>query len=247
MPLHDWKDERGWDGVHLLWLSELVRWLRPRLPDGFRAYVGSVPALTVESSNGRPDLQVRRWQPEPPGPAQETAISLLEPDLEGAATFTFDPHRAIHIDYHGCLVSAIELVSPRNKDRREAKESYASRYLGYLRQGVHLLLVDLLPRPAGFSFLDVLGTALGLAIPATAAPFAASFRVGDPIPKGNAESPLIGVWYRSLHPGHPLPALPLALSSGHRIVIDLEQSYRAACEQAYLDGVEPSASADRGG
>jgi hypothetical protein len=241
MPLHDWKDERGWDGVHLLWLSELVRWLRPRLPDGFRAYVGSVPALTVESSNGRPDLQVRRWQPQPSGgPAQETTTSVLEPDLEGAATFTFDPHRAIHIDYHGCLVAAIELVSPRNKDRRDAKESYSSRYLGYLRQGVHLLLIDLLPRPADFSFLDVLGTALGLEIPATPAPLAASFRVGDPIPNGNAESPLIGVWYRALHPGQPLPALPVALSSGQHIVIELEESYRAACEQAYLDGAEPA-------
>src|ERR1700722_6119038 len=130
MPLHDWKDERGWDGVHLLWLSELVRWLRPRLPEGFRAYVGSVPALTVESSNGRPDLQVRRWQPEPPGPVQESATSLLAPDLEGMPAFSFAPPQAIPIDHHGCLVAAIELVSPRNKDRREAKEGYSSRYAG---------------------------------------------------------------------------------------------------------------------
>ncbi len=235
MPLHDWKDERGWDGVHLLWLSELVRWLRPRLPEGFRAYVGSVPALTVDSTNGRPDLQVRRWQPEPSGPVQETAISLLEPDLEGVATFTFDPHRAIHIDHHGCLVAAIELVSPRNKDRREAKEAYCSRYLGYLRQGVHLLLVDLLPRPIGFSFLQVLGAALGLAIPETPAPFAVSFRVGDPIPNGNAESPVIAVWCRALQPGQQLPTLPLTLVSRQQIVIDLEQTYHSACEQAYLD------------
>jgi hypothetical protein len=235
MPLHDWKDERGWDGVHLLWLSELVRWLRPRLPEDFRAYVGSVPALTVESTNGRPDLQVRRWQPEPPGPVQEAPISLLEPDLEGVATFTFDPQRAIHIDHHGCLVAAIELVSPRNKDRREAKEAYCSRYLGYLRQGVHLLLVDLLPRPRDFSFLQVLGAALGLAIPDTSPPFAVSFRVGDPIPTGDSESPVIAVWRRVLQPGQPLPTLPLTLVSRQQILIELEPTYRSACEQAYLD------------
>jgi hypothetical protein len=235
MPLHDWKDERGWDGVHLLWLSELVRWLRPRLPDDFRAYVGSVPTLTVESTNGRPNLQVRRWQPEPPGPGPEAAASLLEPDLQGVATFTFDPHRAIHIDHHGSLAAAIEVVSPRNKDRREAKEAYASRYLGYLRQGVHLLLLDLLPRPVGFSFLDVLGAALGLAIPGTPAPFAVSFRIGDPIPTENAESPVIGVWHRALQTGQSLPVLPLILTSRQHLMIDLEQSYHAACEQAYLD------------
>lgn len=235
MPLHDWADERGWDGVHLLWLGELVRWLRPRLPEAFRAYVGSVPALTVESTNGRPDLQVRRWQPEPPKSAQETTTTLLEPDLEGVANFRFDPHQAIHIDHHGCLVAAIELVSPRNKDRREAKEGYAARYLGYLRQGVHLLLIDLLPRPAGFSFVDVMGGALGLAIPATPPPSAVSFRVGAPVPSGAAESPVIGVWHRTLQAGQPLPTLPLALTSQQQTTIDLEETYRAACEQAYLE------------
>ena len=59
MPLHDWKDERGWDGVHLLWLAQLLDWIQPRLPPGFRAYVGSVPALTLETSNGKPDVTVR--------------------------------------------------------------------------------------------------------------------------------------------------------------------------------------------
>ena len=49
MPLHDWKDERGWDGVHLLWLAQMLDWIQPRLPFGFRAYVGSVPALTLEA------------------------------------------------------------------------------------------------------------------------------------------------------------------------------------------------------
>jgi hypothetical protein len=235
MPLHDWTDERGWDGVHLLWLSELVRWLRPRLPEVFRAYVGSVPALTVESSNGRRDLQIRRWQSEPPGPVQESDTSLLEPDLEGIATFTFDPHQAIHIDHHGCLVAAIERVSPRNKNRREAKEGYSSRYLGYLRQGVHLLLIDLLPRPVGFSFLDVLRTALGLALPATPTPFAVSFRVGDPIPNGNVVSPVIAVWRRALQVGEPFPPLPLALVARQHVLIDLEQTFCAACSQAYLD------------
>src|SRR5581483_11426621 len=137
---------------------------------------------------------------------------------------------------HGCLVAAIELVSPRNKDRREAKESYSSRYLGYLRQGVHLLLVDLLPRPPGFSFLRVLGTALGLPIPETPAPFAVSFRVGDPVPNGNAESPVIAVWHRALQPGQPLPALPLSLVSRQQIMVDLEQTYGSAGEQSYLDG-----------
>jgi hypothetical protein len=35
MPLHDWTDERGWDSVHPLWLTYLLEWLRPRLPEEF--------------------------------------------------------------------------------------------------------------------------------------------------------------------------------------------------------------------
>ena len=53
MPLHDWTDDRGWDSLHLVWQNQLLEWLKPRLPEGFRAYLGGVPALTVDSPNGR--------------------------------------------------------------------------------------------------------------------------------------------------------------------------------------------------
>src|SRR6202035_2368587 len=45
MPLHDWTDRPGWDGVHLLWLTELLRWIKPQLPQGYRAYIGSAPTV----------------------------------------------------------------------------------------------------------------------------------------------------------------------------------------------------------
>src|SRR5439155_253946 len=90
MPLHDWKDERGWDGVHLLWLTQLLDWIQPRLPAGFRAYVGSVPALTLESNNGKPDVTVRGWRSPPPKP-EAGGAGLLAPDRETVATFTLDP------------------------------------------------------------------------------------------------------------------------------------------------------------
>jgi hypothetical protein len=61
MPLHDWTDERGWDSVHLFWLTYLAEWIRPRLPEGYKAFLGGVPALTVASGNGKPDVSVRQW------------------------------------------------------------------------------------------------------------------------------------------------------------------------------------------
>lgn len=234
MPLHDWTDERGWDSVHPIWMTYLIEWVRPRLPEGYRAFLGGIPALTVASSGGRPDVGVRRWGAEPPtaGPVPDTAV--LEPDQELSVSIRLDPQRAVHIDFHGQLVAAIELVSPRNKDRADAKETYTSRYLGYLRLGVHLLLVDVLPRPRGFSFADAITEGLGASLPPLPSPFAAAYRVGEVVPVGDDMGSLLGVWRRPLQVGEALPTLPLPLNVHQSVAIDLEQTYRRAAEQAYL-------------
>ena len=235
MPMHDWTDDRGWDSVHPLWLTYLVEWVQPRLPAGYKAFLRGVPALTVGSANGRPDVSVRQWESKPPTGEAATDTAVLEPDQELSVAIRLDPQRAVHIDFHGQLVAAIELVSPRNKDRADAKETYASRYLGYLRLGVHLLLVDVLPKPRGFSFADALTAGLGADLPPLPSPFAAAYRVGEVVPVGDDMGSLLGVWRRPLHVGQPLPTLPLPLSVHRAVTIDLEQTYQRAAELAYLD------------
>jgi hypothetical protein len=234
MPLHDWGDDRGWDSLHLVWQAQLLDWIQPRLPEGYRAYLGAVPALTVDIPNGRPDLGVRNW----PAPASSGAVppaatsdATVEPDVEAVATLTLDPLRAIHIDAHGRLVAAIELVSPRNKHRPEARDRYTSRYLGYVHNGVHLLLIDVLPRPVGFSFADALAAALGIEQPPCPVPFALSYRVGESVPGGT----LIARWVRPFRIGDPLPTIPLALGVHQGIAIDLEHTYREAARRVYLN------------
>ncbi|MGL6095549.1 MAG: DUF4058 family protein [Fimbriiglobus sp.] len=233
MPLNDWRDERGWDGVHLLWLAQLLDWVQPRLPDGFRAYVGSVPALTLEAGDGKPDVTVRGWRPTPTDIPVGTAVALA-PDRETVAAFTTDGQRALHVDWHGQLIAAIELVSPRNKDRIDAKTRYARRYLGYLRQGVHLMLVDVFAQPAGFSFADAISDDLGLGSPPTPPPFAVSYRVGSSVPNGDAMGTPVAVWSRRMEAGRSLPELPLSLDETTAIVIDLEATYYQAAKRVYL-------------
>src|SRR5262245_2008984 len=160
MPLHDWRDDCGWNSLHIVWQAQLLDWVQPRLPAGYRAYLGAVPALTIDVPNGKPDLGVRRWQPETSEARVSASTGSPEPDTEAVAVFELDPQTAVHIDLHGRLVAAIEIVSPRNKDRPDARERYLGRYLGYVRQGVHLMLLDILPRPAGFSFADALAANL---------------------------------------------------------------------------------------
>jgi hypothetical protein len=231
MPLHDWRDDRGWNSLHIVWQAQLLDWVQPRLPAGYRAYLGSVPALTIDVPNGKPDLGVRRWESGTSNDTTNTSTGSPEPDIEAVAVFELDPQTAVHIDLHGRLVAAIEIVSPRNKDRPDARERYLGRYLGYVRQGVHLLLVDVLPRPADFSFADVIAASLKLPQEPCPVPFAVSYRVGESVPDGT----VIGVWRRPVRVGESLPTIPLALTIRDSIPIDLEHTYHEAARRVYLD------------
>src|SRR5208282_4466441 len=89
MPLHDWTDRGGWEGVHHLWITELLRWVKPRLPAGFRADIGSAPLLAVGAPVDGPDVGVRSRSPAGatrlPGPSVgETSTDRAEPDEEVA-------------------------------------------------------------------------------------------------------------------------------------------------------------------
>ena len=237
MPLQDWTDESGWDNFHQLWINRLYYDIRPRLPGEFRAYLGSMPALTV-SVTERPDVAVRQWQEEPPphvadeSPNGSTA-ECQEPDQE-TATMMLDSHQtqqAIYVSYRGRLAAAIELISPRNKDRPSARAYYVARYLGYLRDGADLLLIDILPRPLAFSFADSLAEELQIAQPPTPSPLVASYRVGEPAATGGR---MLAIWRHALAVNEPLPAMPLPLTTHAALEIDLEKTYMQAAADAYL-------------
>lgn len=235
MPLHDWTDRLGWDGVHQSWNVELLRWIKPRLPQGYRAYLGTAPALAIGLPMQHPDVHVRSWLPtsaEAPasGVSQGEGDAAGEPDEE-VAVLALDPQLAVQVTQDERLVAAIELISPRNKDRPEAREAYRNRYLGYLLNGVHLLLVDVHRRPLAFSFADALAASLGVTKPTLPAPFAISYRVGDPAASGGR---LLGTWPRSLSVGAALPDIPLALTPDRKVIVGLEPTYMAAAADAYL-------------
>ncbi len=213
MPLHEWTDRPGWEGMHHLWITELLRWVKPRLLEGYRAYIGSTPLLAVGAPGGRPD--VHRWSAgtddegeRPSAPSPSISCDGLGPDVEPAVA-TLDPGTALLVQQLGRLVAAVELVSPRNKDRPAAREAYLARYLGYLMESVHLLLVDVHRRPVGFSFPDRLAAELSLGQEPLPTPSAVSYRVGEPAPEGGR---FLGIWRRSLGSGAILPTLPLPLS-----------------------------------
>jgi hypothetical protein len=121
MPLHDWDEACGWDGVRHFWITHLFHWVKPRLPADYWVYVGSVPALSVTGAAERRDVAVRHWLPEPasepPGVQGATEDASLDEPVVETATLTLDPQGALYVMYRGRLAAAVELVSPRNKDR----------------------------------------------------------------------------------------------------------------------------------
>lgn len=228
MPLHDWADRPGWEGVHHLWIAEILRWVKPRLPLGYRAYIGTAPTLAVGSAGGEPDVGVHKTN----GTVTQPALSVTDgPDLE-VAVAAIDPATALMVERNGRLIAAVELVSPRNKDRPTARATYAARYVGYLMEGVNLMLVDVHPRPAGFSFFTTIDQELAADLLGPSPPAAVSYRVGEPAASGGR---LLAVWRRPLAAGQPLPTLPLAITVHDSVQVDLESTYGRAAADAYLE------------
>jgi hypothetical protein len=234
MPLHDWSDRPGWEGMHHLWITELLRWVKPRLPGGYRAYIGSAPLLAVGAPVDRPDVGVRSWSPTEAARVSvptvgETSADPTEPDEE-IAVATLDPETAVYVEKQGRLIAAVELISPRNKDRPIARSAYLARYLGYLLEGAHLVLIDVHRRSVGFSFADHIATELHLEQPSVVSPMAVSYRVGEPAATGGR---LLAIWRRPMTVGETLPPIPLPLTSERDVMLDLDQTYARAAEDAY--------------
>ena len=146
--------------------------------------------------------------------------------------FLLDPGTSLFVERQGRLIAAIELISPRNKDRASAREIYQARYLSYLHEAVNLLLVDVHRRPIGFSFADQIAAELSVDRGPLPPPFAVSYRVGEPAATGGR---FLAIWDAPLTPGSKLPTLPLPLDVHSAVPVDLERTYTAAAVDAYLE------------
>ena len=235
MPLHDWTHLDGWDGMHQLWLVELFHWIKPRLPAGYRAYLGTVPTVAIGVPGEKPDIHVRQAMELGAKPSDEPTVGVdeVDQDLEvEVAVSVLDPSKALYVEREGCMVAAVELISPRNKDRDSYRATYGGRYAGYLLQHVNLLLIDVHRRPVNFSFADQI--AEELAIPdqsSMPAPMAVSYRIGDPAATGGS---FLGISRKPLTIGMALPGMKLPLSVEAAVPVDLEQTYMRAAADAYL-------------
>jgi hypothetical protein len=143
-------------------------------------------------------------------------IELLVFDSEGGPT----------------LVGAIELVSPGNKDREDARRAFAVKSASYLHQGVGLVIIDVVTsRSANLhnELMGLLDQTADCRLPDSADLYACAYR-----PQRRGERSEIEIWPNTLSVGKPMPELPLSLGANLIVPVNLESTYVNACRRRRL-------------
>ena len=240
MPLLDHfhppvSERRSWEGFHGLWAAALVEKLnRDVLADEYYAdmqvHVGSqveVDVATLEeagTTGGRGDAATAAVAPAWAPPATALVFPTVFPD---------DIEVQIFATATGAnLVGAIELVSPGNKDRAEARRAFAAKCVAYLTRGVGLIVVDIVTNRSANLHNEVIAL-LGRGEPFLLAPAASIYAVAYR-PSRRPTGDQIELWPRPLALGQPLPVLPLALRNAGDVPVDLETTYGEARERSRL-------------
>lgn len=131
-------------------------------------------------------------------------------------------NRIIITHHLGRIVAVIEILSPGNKDSRAALRDFVDKTIGFLRKGIHVLIVDLFP-------------------PTPRDPFGIHKAIWDEIeeedftfPQGKdrvlASYETGGVRAAYIEPvavGDQLPDMPLFLTNNLHIRVPLEPNYQA--------------------
>jgi hypothetical protein len=219
-----------WRGFHGAWAAAMARLLnRGVLPAGYYA----VPLVDRE---GPIEIDVATLQ-HPPGSVPEAGHATPQPWAPPAPGMTIAVElpaeapvevQVLFNDGDPRLAAAIELVSPRNKDRPRARQAFAVKCVGYLQQGSSVVVVDTVTtrradlHAAILALLDA--DADTEAMPANLS--AVSYRAID----REEETQQLQVWPASLALGQPLPTLPLWIAADLSVPLDLEASYQTTCD-----------------
>ncbi len=213
-----------WESFHSGWALEIVRQLNRTLPANYVARPNVKLGVVVG-----PDV----------GTLQQPGDTATE-DAGGVSTAVWAPPRptlSVDVDFHSAdvfevqvhreggleLVAAVELVSPRNKDRPTARHQFATKCAAYLQAGVSVIVVDVVTERRQ-NLYTLLLEQLDLA-PDEHAPgdlYAVACRTTPPDEPGRLET-----WVEALALGTPLPTLPLWLETDFAVPLDLERSYES--------------------
>jgi hypothetical protein len=226
MPLHDWTrvDAGTFHAFHQFLVIEICRALnRGILPPGYYA----LPDQRV--SGPEPDVvALRLRQPSSSGglavadaPPRVKQIARVKSE---SAIYARKADRIVIRHRLGPVVAAIEVISPGNKDNKNGIEAFVAKAVEFLRNGIHLVVIDLFPPgprdPGGIHQLiwDELSSKPFDPRPADKPLTVASFDAGDELT----------AYVDPLAVGDRLPDAPLFLAPGWYVKMPLEKTYEAS-------------------
>ncbi len=252
MPLHDWTRVPAglFHHFHQDWSIEIARELnRGRLPSGTAALVeqrsgpreADVLTIQTHATSQRRDLDSGGGVATQEPPVTQIVRRSTRDLYAGRA------NRIVIRHHLGRIIAVIEIVSPGNKDTRAALRDFVDKSVQFVRDGIHVLIVDLFPPtlrdPLGLHKLiwDEIADEEPFAFPPGKDRLLASYKGGD---ERTAYVEPIGL-------GAAMRDMPLFLSRELHVMVPLEPTYQATWEalprelrQAVETGVMPDPNAE---
>lgn len=222
---------RHWHAFHNAWATYIASDLNAKLPEGYFAEpnvqfgieidVAAFEESVQEFANETGVIQLptesqSRWIP----PEATQTVPFL-PTTESVEISIFDSESG------PILKGAIELVSPANKDRPAHRTAFVSKCETYLRQGIGLIVVDVVTARQANLHGELLarlteGKASSVKLNLYAVAYRAIKRNGQPS---------LDIWQEELAIGSILPTLPLWLRGEICLPVDLAATYERTCRE----------------
>lgn len=212
-------NQRHWTGFHSRWAGNIAVDLNQTLPDGWYAEptvhwaievdVGAFEESEALVGAGAAGSGSAGWEPSEPAKTIDFSLTTDAVEVKIYRDFSEFP-----------LVGVIELVSPANKDRPETREAFVSKCDGYLREGLGLVMVDVVSNHRA-NLHALLMERIDDPEPRNDPLYTSAYR---PVQR-NGESKL-EIWYEPLTVGEPLPSMPLYLKNGPRARVNLSETYQ---------------------
>lgn len=232
MPIHDWTrvDAGLFHAFHQAWITELCRALNSgALPADYFA----LPEQRVRGPI--PDVLTLAMECLDRGPAEDTGTTALavaeappRVHLVERCEDTIYVRRADRVAVrhrHGEVVAIIEIMSPGNKATDAEFRAFVKKAADLLVQGVHAMIVDLLPPTPR----DPWGIHRAIWAELVGEDRARDQRKSLTLASYDAGPPYVA-YVETVNVGDTLPAMPLFLRPEHYVPAPLERSYEAAWE-----------------
>ena len=241
MPLRDHFHSpvrHRWDAVYGMWPAEIVRQLFTILPKGFEA----APTVKLGASFEIDIATFEQNHSEGGEPSSSSGENGAAPAVAPSPTLTleadlseFDEYevRIYNAAFDRQLVAAIELVSPRNKDRPESRRAFVAKVQTLLQQDICVSIVDLVTnRQANFyaELLESIERHDPILGPDPSAIYAVTIRSRN----GKRKPALVDVWYYPMAVGATLPTLPIWLAPDRHVLLPLEAGYEETCRLLHI-------------